>query len=112
MAVYMLKFTGKVGGRAQYYIGYCADGRVQERYQEHITGRGAAICRAAVEQGHSILLAHIFPGAGRDLEFYLKSQHNAGAILHRIYCKTFKLPTEEQLSAAVEKRKRRYLVAD
>lgn len=55
--IYILEFSEPLGnpnnprGQARYYVGYCEDGRFDERLQEHRHGAGAAITRAAVRRG-------------------------------------------------------------
>ena len=55
---YILHFVEKLH-HAQHYTGIARD--VDERYREHITGRGAKIVRAAVEAGIKIVIAQRMP---------------------------------------------------
>lgn len=89
MAVYMLKFSEPIGsptkshGTAQFYLGYCADGRVEERLAEHRAGRGAFITAAAVEKGLELHLILVIPGATRTDERKLKNWKSHKRVLNR-----------------------------
>lgn len=88
MAIYILKFDRPIGnpdkkyGTASYYIGYCADTRIAERFAEHKAGRGAALTRAAVQQGIGFQIVVTMPG-DRAKERQLKRQKNTRRIVER-----------------------------
>jgi predicted GIY-YIG superfamily endonuclease len=72
--LYILKIVPPMH-HAQYYTGYCADDRFEERLAEHLDGRGATIIRRALEAGHQIQPVLTFPGNRTD-ERRLKNRHN------------------------------------
>lgn len=74
--VYLLHFNKPVGGRAWHYIGYCGDGKLEERLATHRSGNGARILAAAMEQGVSWVVAAAFPGY-REVEKQLKLRKHA-----------------------------------
>lgn len=114
MCVYILSFSKPLGNerhQARYYIGYCADARLNERYLEHVCGVGAAITRAAVRQNATIVLEHAFMGAGRDFEFYLKSRKETGKILRRVRQKTFTYPGPATLRLYAARREALYITS-
>lgn len=83
--IYILKFSKPLGNefhRAQYYLGYCAKSRLNERLAEHRAGHGAAITRAAVQSGATLELAAHFPG-DRVLERKLKNRKSHKRIIER-----------------------------
>lgn len=72
MAVYIIKFSRPLK-HARYYVGYCADGRANERLEEHRAGRGAKICAAAVRAGITLSIVAVLPGY-RDEELRIKQR--------------------------------------
>lgn len=74
MAVYIIKFS-RPFHPARYYVGYCADQRVNERLEEHRAGRGAKICAAAVKVGITLSVVAVLPGY-RDEELRIKHRKN------------------------------------
>lgn len=91
--IYILKLKKPLGNhkhRAQFYLGYCADGRLEDRLAEHRAGRGAAMTRAAVERNISFEVVLTLPG-GRDVERKLKSRNNHQKIIDRALRGTLKL---------------------
>lgn len=83
--VYILKFAVPLGNArhsAQFYIGYAAHGRVHQRVQAHLEGRGAKITQAAVARG--IVIEHVLTLPGdRGEERRLKNQKNTRRIVIR-----------------------------
>lgn len=79
--IYILEFSRPLGdwsnprGQARYYTGWCEDHRLNERLQEHQTGAGAAITRAAVRAGVTLTLVATIPGATRADERRLKTRY-------------------------------------
>lgn len=76
---YLLHYHGKVGGRAQHYIGFSPNVyALAKRLHSHHRGTraAAAFTRAAVQQGIEFDLARVWVG-GRNLERLLKNQKNA-----------------------------------
>lgn len=87
--IYILKFSHTIGnpsnprGQARYYVGWCEDWRLEDRLNEHNTGRGAAITRAVVERGFRLELVATLPGT-RDDERKLKRQKNTPRIVRKL----------------------------
>lgn len=77
---YLLHFDAPLGnldnprGQARHYLGH-AD-RLDRRALQHLTGRGAAITRAAVARGIGFQIARVWPGS-RSFERHLKNRKNA-----------------------------------
>jgi predicted GIY-YIG superfamily endonuclease len=70
--IYVLQFRRKIGnknnsrGQASYYLGWCEDGRLKQRLEEHRTGRGAALTRWAANHGIDFDLVLVIPGSRND----------------------------------------------
>lgn len=79
--LYILKFDRPLGtmgkGCARYYLGYCEDGRLQDRYREHLAGKGAAITRAANERGIGYVIVAMHSGDRNDERRYKRWHNNA-----------------------------------
>jgi len=82
MAVYIIRFS-RPFHHARYYVGYCADWRVNERLQEHQTGRGARICAAAVQAQISLSIVAVLPGY-REEELRIKARHNTPKFVEQL----------------------------
>lgn len=88
--IYLLKFKRPVGGdhhpngKAEFYLGYCDDKRLDERLSEHRAGRGAAILRWCSQNGVGFDLVAVIPGGDRKLERRLKSYKNHRRVLRMI----------------------------
>ena len=86
--LYFIQFDQPLGnpskrhGTAQYYLGYCEDGRLDDRLAEHRAGRGAAITAAAVRNGIKFRVVLTLPG-DRNEERRLKNQKNHRRIIER-----------------------------
>lgn len=79
--LYILKFDKPLGqgklGQASYYLGYCADNRLNQRLEEHRQGKGAAITKACVQRGIAIELVATLPkGTRQDEKRYKKWKNN------------------------------------
>lgn len=59
---------------AGHYVGSTA-GPVAQRLEQHLSGRGSPLVRAAVAQGSRVILANSFPG-GRVDERRIKNSHH------------------------------------
>lgn len=73
--VYLLRFHQPVGaGRkyVRYYMGYCADHRLDQRLAEHRSGNGAKLVAAAVARGIDFEVVRTWPNATRQDERCLK----------------------------------------
>jgi len=91
--VYILEFNTPLGTlrhQARYYIGYCDEGRLEDRLAEHRAGCGAAITRAANQRGIAYQVIHTLPG-GRDLERRLKRHKKTREVVDRIERGTLRL---------------------
>jgi predicted GIY-YIG superfamily endonuclease len=88
--LYMLQFEQALGqgkhGRAQYYLGFCEDWRLNERIAEHRAGHGAAITRACVERGIEIKLVAVYPCGSRGDERRFKNWKNHRRVIDS-WCK-------------------------
>jgi putative endonuclease len=75
--VYLLHFEKPIGnpasphGQAQHYLGYAGNG-LHRRLAEHLSGNGAKIVAAFLEQGIGFCLARTWPDGTRQLERKLK----------------------------------------
>lgn len=89
MTVYVLLFSSPLGnpntphGTAQTYIGWCRSEYPERRVAKHVRGQGAAIVRAAVEQGLEVRIAAVIPGATRADERRLKDWKKTPRLLAR-----------------------------
>lgn len=88
--IYILKFDRPLGdlsnprGQAQYYLGYCEDGRLADRLAEHRAGSGAAITRACVKRGIPFDVLLTLPG-DRAFERRLKTKYkNTPRLVRRL----------------------------
>lgn len=85
--LYLLKFDRPLGsgkhGKAQFYLGYCEDGRLKDRLTEHRNGRGAAITRACVAKGIDFTVAAVLPTGTRDDERRYKRWKNHRHVMRR-----------------------------
>lgn len=79
--IYILEFSEPLH-HARYYLGYCDDGRLQQRLAEHLSGQAAAITRAAVRAGIQLEVVVAIPG-DRTLERKLKRQKNTPRIVRK-----------------------------
>ena len=89
--IYILQFERILGnrmnsrGQARYYVGYCRDGRLAQRLEEHRAGGGAAITRAAVARGIEFKLVATLTG-GRATEHRIKRYKNTPAFVQASIC--------------------------
>lgn len=84
--VYFLEFSQPLGTakhQARYYIGYCADDKLDQRLNDHKTGQGAAITRALLTKGLTFECVATLPG-DRTFERKLKNRKNTRRILDQI----------------------------
>jgi putative endonuclease len=65
----------------RYYLGYCKDGRLDERLAEHQAGTGAALTRAAVKRGCTLTVVWTSKRGTRKDERKLKRQRNHKRLL-------------------------------
>lgn len=84
--IYILEFSTPLGSsrhQASYYVGYCDDHRLEQRFKEHLKGEGAAITRAALKRGISFKVLATMPGTRED-ERKLKRQKNTPRIVRKL----------------------------
>lgn len=79
MTVYLLHITPRYK-HARHYIGFTIDDDALRRVGEHERGtkKGSPLVRAALDAGHTVKLAAVWPGADRNFERKLKNRKNAG----------------------------------
>ena len=80
--VYIIEFSPPLG-HAHFYVGYCADNGLKKRFKQHLTGQGAAICRAAVERGIQLSIIATLPGF-RDEERRIKARKNTPKFVQQL----------------------------
>lgn len=86
--VYILRFDTPIGnpakahGTAQWYIGWCKAGGLENRLKLHRAGLGARLTAAAAEQGIGFELIVCFMGTRLE-ERRLKNQKNARLVVER-----------------------------
>lgn len=91
--IYMLQFDTPLGNdnhRANFYLGYCKAGRLEQRLAEHKSGYGAAITRAATERGIDFKIVLVIKNATRQLERKLKNRKNHKKVLASYLAKGYK----------------------
>jgi predicted GIY-YIG superfamily endonuclease len=81
--VYLLHFDQPYE-HAKHYTGWAREGRLEERLEEHATGRGANLTAVVLAAGITWTLARTWPGTRRR-ERQLKKQ--GGASRHCPVCK-------------------------
>jgi len=81
--LYLIQFSKPLGNarkQARYYLGYCEDGRLDERLAEHRSGQGAKITAAAVRIGAELNV--VWTGVGdRNDERKLKNRRHHHRLL-------------------------------
>lgn len=86
--IYVLEFERPLGNpdnpraQARYYLGWCEDDRLEERFSEHLRGWGAAITRAAVNRRIAFEVVLKLPG-DRTEERRLKNYKNTPKLVER-----------------------------
>lgn len=70
-AVYVLHFEPPLK-HARHYVGFTDQADVAARLDDHLTGRGSPLVKAAVNAGSRVELAHVFVGADRAFERRIK----------------------------------------
>ena len=77
--VYLLRFHQPVGAGkkfVRYYLGFCQNGRLEQRLAEHRRGAGAKLVAAAIARGIDFDVVRTWPKPTRADERRLKRQHN------------------------------------
>jgi len=86
--LYVLMFDKTLGtpdnprAQARFYLGYCEDGRLHSRMNEHRRGVGAAITRFCNQAGIGYRPVLVLPGGPAE-EARLKRWHNTPRIVRR-----------------------------
>ena len=83
MSVYLLHFDPSYQ-HAAHYIGYCHDDTPERRLEQHLSGRGSPLVKAAVAAGSKVHVAHFFQGASRTFERKLKNWGSAKKMVPRL----------------------------
>jgi len=89
MTVYILEFGQVIGsptnpkGKAKFYVGWCKDGEVERRLQEHRNGAGAKITRYCANEGITITLIAVLPGT-RKTERQIKNRKNTPRLVEQL----------------------------
>lgn len=86
MAVYIIQFSGLVGERAQFYVGYASSkARCYDRLAMHRAGYGAKICRAAsIDYGLELEIVFIITKGTRKLERRIKNMKSHRRVLNAL----------------------------
>lgn len=75
--VYLLHFETKYH-HAQHYIGFCEEGNLDKRIEQHKRGEGSRLVKAVYKlAGIKFYLARIWPGEDKAFEYKLKKQKNS-----------------------------------
>lgn len=72
--VYLYHFDKPYRGHAQHYLG--STNNMQRRHQEHLSGHGSPLIRAALDVGIRLTLIPLYPDEGYGLERAIKWQKN------------------------------------
>lgn len=75
--VYLIHFDEPLC-HAKHYIGYCDDGRLEERIKEHRAGYGARLLEVLNEKGIGYKVVKTWANKTREFERKLKNQKHAG----------------------------------
>ena len=81
--LYLLRNTPPMvrkSANTEFYLGYCEDGRLQERLEEHRSGRGAKLTAAAVATGRALEVVWTGEGTRKD-ERRLKNRRHHKRLL-------------------------------
>lgn len=71
-------------GAARYYLGYCGDSRLSQRLREHRSGAGAAILRAANQQGIAWRVVLTLRGTRADERAIKNQKDSYGVFIRRV----------------------------
>lgn len=109
MTVYVLHFDPPYQ-HARHYIGYTPDPTHTRRVREHMEmgTKGSPLVRAALQAGCEVVVAAVYPGAGRDYEAWLKARRDT-----RRWCPTCGVfskpePSPERMTSRFRDAKRSY----
>lgn len=75
MTVYLLHFDPPFR-HARHYIGFTPEDTAVRRIVEHLRGVGTPLVREAIKAGSQILVPHIWTGAPREFERWLKARRD------------------------------------
>ena len=85
--IYFIRLNKEMGGKsprgkARHYVGFCTEGRLHERMQEHRSGQGARLLHAANKKGIKYRVIATMPGNQAD-ERAIKNQKNTRKYLKK-----------------------------
>lgn len=86
--IYVIHFDQPLA-HANHYIGYCEDGRLDERIARHRAGNGAKILAALNRLDITYRIVHTLPGT-RDDERRIKNRKNAKRLCPICHPKKFR----------------------
>ena len=98
MTVYLLHLTPPLA-HARHYIGYTPDSTASRRIAEHLRGTGNQLIKAAIKAGCEILVPHVWTGAPREFERWLKSRRDTARWCPCCDTRTLSLPVPERMTA-------------
>jgi predicted GIY-YIG superfamily endonuclease len=73
--IYLIHFSAALG-RSRHYVGYCREGRLDDRIREHRTGRGAALIREVNAAGIAWEVVRTWEEGDRATERHIKKHKN------------------------------------
>ncbi len=108
MTVYVLHIDPPFK-HARHYIGFTPDPTADRRVSEHLNGlfKGTPLIKAALDAGHSVRLAHQFPGANREFERWLKDRKDVRSWCPCCGVNTRPIPSPGSISDAYRRKKAR-----
>jgi hypothetical protein len=108
MTVYLLHFAPRFR-HARHYIGFTPDDTASRRIVEHLRGQGSPMVRGAVDAGCEVLVPHVWTGAPREFERWLKHRRDTARWCPCAGCAAWRqgrgeralpLPTPDRMTAA------------
>jgi len=81
--IYILEYSRNFY-HARFYVGMCANGRLEMRVAEHRAGQGAKINAAAARNGIGMQPVLVFPQGNRSLEILIKRKHNTPRLIAKL----------------------------
>jgi predicted GIY-YIG superfamily endonuclease len=107
MTVYVLHIEPPFK-HARHYIGYTPDKSAERRVNEHLScsGKGSPLIRYAVQAGCTITVAHVYKGATRQVEAWLKARRDTRKWCPCCGVHKVSLPDPKNISAEFKAAKR------
>ena len=83
--IYLIHSSVPIGGKgrasARHYLGYTADGNLEQRMAQHLSGHSkVGVIKAFLENGGKLTIAMLWPDGGPSLEKYLKKGGHFNAL--------------------------------